>query len=52
VAQGAACGALPHFATRLLLTFAFYSLFYSPLEETGNGGRPHCLPRLSKAARR
>jgi hypothetical protein len=30
VAQGAACGALPHFATRLLLTFAFYSLFYSP----------------------
>jgi hypothetical protein len=34
------------------LDFRFIFAILAPVEETGNGARPHCLPRLSKAARR
>jgi hypothetical protein len=40
------------FRPKLVVAFRFLFAILLGVEETGNGGRPHCLPRLSKAARR
>jgi hypothetical protein len=40
------------FRPTIAVDFRFLFAILLGVEETGNGGRPHCLPRLSKAARR
>ena len=40
------------FRPTIAVDFRFLFAILLAVEETGNGERPHCLPRLSKAARR
>jgi hypothetical protein len=43
---------LTHYQSEDSLDFRFLFAIMPSVEETGNGGRLHCLPRLSRATRR